>query len=299
MDLALLATYRAILASGTTQGAARQLGLSQPAVSRRLAQLETELGLALFTRDRGRLVPTRESRMLEHQIGRLLDHGARLGTRAREIASGRAASGTLRIAVPGSMTLAILPAILQDFLAEHGQVQVEVHTGAYDTIERMLLDERAEVGFLRVPTQRNGLETTPAIEAQTVCVMPRGHALSGRASVSVRDLFGQPLILLARMRLPRRDIDELFWQAGLRPDVRIEAHSVMSAVALAAQGLGVTLVNALMARDYAHLPVDIRPFAEPLPHRFAFATSAEAPVTDTARAFIACASGRLRAICAA
>jgi len=296
MDLNLLATYHAILETGSTLAAARRLAVSQSAVSRRLSQLETELGLSLFQRDKGRLVPTREARMLDAQIGLVLDHGARLQTRAREIGSGNAASITLRIAVPGSLTLSILPSILQKFLAQNDRVQVEVHSGAYNTIERMLLDERAEVGFLRMPTQRGGLATTPVIAARTVCVMSQDHPLAKQEVVSVGDLFGVPLILLARMRLPRRDIDELFWAHGLRPDVRIEAHSVMSACALAAKGLGVTLVNELMARDYVHLPIAIRPLAEPVWHNFSFAMADQVPPSETMRDFIRIATAYLTTI---
>ncbi len=293
MDLTLLSTYRAILETGSTQGAARQLGVSQSAVSRRLAQLESELGLSLFVRDKGRLIPAREAQMLDSQIGLLLDHGARLKVRAREMREGSAATDTLRIAFPGSMTLSILPDILEKFLADQPRVQVEVHTGAYDTIERMLLDERAEIGFLRIPAQRSGLATLPVITVPTVCVMARDHPLASRDVVSVQDLARVTMILLGRLRMPRRDIDELFWRYGLRPEVQIEAHSVMSACALAAKGLGVTLVNDLMAKDYAHLPIAVRPLAENLPHRFALATSESAPTSATMREFMRVATNAL------
>lgn len=294
MDLDLLTTYQAIVETGSTQAAARRLGLSQSAVSRRLTQLESDLGLSLFQRDRGRLIGTREARMLDGQIARLLDQGARLQTRAREIAGGNAASISLRIAVPGSLTLTILPQILQEFLTLHDRVQVEVHSGAYDTIERMLLDERAEVGFLRLPTQRAGLSTTPVITARTVCVMPHDHPLARRETISVEDLRNEPLILLGRMRQPRRDIDTLFWRYGLSPTVRIEAHSVMSACALVGQGLGITLVNELMARDYIHLPISIRPLTERIPHHFAFATSDQMPPHEAMASFITIATEKIR-----
>nr|WP_229583574.1 hypothetical protein [Paracoccus sp. S-4012] len=68
-------------------------------------------------------------------------------------------------------------------------------------------------------------------------VIPNGPSpastLADQDVVSVSHLSGVPLILLARMRAPGRDVDELFWTHGLRPDVRIEAHSVMTACALA------------------------------------------------------------------
>lgn len=295
MDIELLRTFQAVSETGTTIGAAGLLGVSQSAVSRRLTQLEKELGLQLFMRERGRLLPTRDNRELKAQMISLLDHGARLAARAQELRTGNTASTTLRIAVPASMAQSLLPAILMDFMESHDRVQVEVHSGPYDAIERMLLDERAEVGFLRLPTHRAGLATTPVIEASTVCVMPAGHPLAAKPAVSARDLAGVPLILLGRMRKPRREIDELFFAVGLRPKIRLEVHSVMSACALAAHGLGVTLVNELMARDFRHLPIIMRPLKERLVHQFAFAISEMAPMTITAQNFIEVATRHLQA----
>ncbi len=296
MHFSLLETFRAVVEKGTTQAAAEALGLSQSAVSRRIAQLEEELGLPLFVRDRGRLIATRENRLLQGQIAGLVDHGARLTQRAGELKAGNYATEMLRVAFPASLTMSIVPTILSEFLERNERVQVELHTGAYDTIERMILDERAEIGFLRMPTQRTGLVTTPVIEVPTVCVMPRGHPLAAREVVSVGDLHAVPLILLGRMRLPRRDIDEAFWEVGLRPLVRVEAHSVQSACALAARGIGVTLVNELMARDFAHLPIEIRPLRERLLHRFAFAVTDGVPPTEIARQFMETSIARFRSL---
>lgn len=298
MHLSLLETFRAVVEKGTTQAAAQALGLSQSAISRRIAQLEEELGLQLFVRDRGRLIATRENRLLQAQIAGLVDHGARLTQRAGELKVGNYATEMLRVAFPASLTISIVPTILAEFLERNERVQVELHTGAYDTIERMVLDERAEVGFLRMPTQRTGLDTTPVIEVPTVCVMPRGHPLTAHKVISISDLHAVPLILLGRMRLPRRDIDEAFWEVGMRPQVRVEAHSVQSACALAARGIGVTLVNELMARDFAHLPIEIRPLRERLLHRFAFGVTEGVPPTEIARQFIDTSIARFRSLLA-
>ncbi len=294
MDLELLRTYKAIAETGSTNAAAVRLGLSQSAVSRRLAQLEQELDLPLFLRDRGRLIPTREGRNIEAQMLLLLDQGDRLADRATELRAGNAASITLKVAVPISLVQSLIPQILAEFLESHDRVQVEMHFGAYDTIERMLIDGRAEIGFLRMPIQRPGLRNLPVIEAPTVVVMPQDHPLSALPEVSLRELSGVPLILLGRMRAPRREIDDMFFEVGLRPNVRLEVHSVTAACSFAAHGLGVTLVNGLMAQDFRHLPIAIRPLRERIIHRFSFVTSETVPMSVTAEAFIAHASQYLR-----
>ncbi|WP_226781142.1 LysR family transcriptional regulator [Oceaniglobus trochenteri] len=296
MRLDLLETYATVLATGSTQAAAQRLGLTQPAVSRRLAQFEASVGLRLFRREKARLVPTREGRMLQEQLQGLLENARRLTARAEELRSGNSPEIALRVAFPASLALRMVPQIVARFLASHDRVRIEVHTGPYDTIERMLMDARAEIGFLRVPVTQAGLRLTPVIGSDTVCVMPRGHPLAAKQRIGVQDLRGVPMILLARMRAPRRTIDDLFAAQGIRPDVRVEAHSVSSACGLAAEGVGVTLVNRLMAMDFAGMAVEFRPFHPTIRNDFAFATADRTPPGATAEAFIAQASGFFRAL---
>ena len=301
MDPRLLRTFQMLCEKGTTQAAAGALGISQSAVSRRLAQMEEELGLTLFIRERGRLIATADNHALRSQVSAVLAQATRLDSLARELGAGNSAMRVLKVAFPASMTLTIVPDIITEFLASHDRVQIELQTATYDVIERMLHDDRAELGFLRMPTRMPGTVTTPLIEVQTVCVLPSTHPLAALTGpVALNDLRDEPLILLAKARQPRAEIDLLFLSSGLVPRIRIEAHSVMSACALAARGLGITIVNGLMARDYAHLPVAIRPLAQPLPHHFAFAMPQSIPPSEAALDFIATAEAhfsRLPDVC--
>ena len=286
MQIKLLQTFKAVMETGSTLSAAKELHVTQSAVSRRIAQLEEELGLSLFVRDRGRLAPTKECLLLKNEIFGIADKGNQLSELARELRQGNSTEITLRIAVPASLTLSIIPRILNEYLEIHDRVRMELLTGPYDSIERMLADGRAEIGFLRIPVLMQGLKVTPIITARTVCVMRKDHPLAEKTHVSFEDLKDVPLILLGRRRMPRREVDETFWQAGLVPNIRVEAHSVMSACSLAASGLGVTLVNELMAKDYDHLSVTFRPVKPELPHRFAFAVNEKTPISNAAQSFM-------------
>src|SRR5258708_24810538 len=73
MNFKQLEAFQAIMLSGSTTGAAERLGLSQPGISRLLAQLEQDLGLRLFIREKGRLVPTQEAEALLHDAQVLMD----------------------------------------------------------------------------------------------------------------------------------------------------------------------------------------------------------------------------------
>lgn len=296
MQMNLLETFRAVIEQKSTQAAAKALGITQSAVSRRIAQLESELKLELFRRDKGRLIPTRDCQALQGKIFGMVDRGQQLQHLAGDLRHGNSPAIRLRIAVPASLTLSILPRIIRQYLEQNDRVQIELHSGPYDTIERMLLDDRAELGFLRIPAQREGLHVMPAIEAPTVCVMQEGHPLAQKKVITMEDLRGQQMILLGRMRAPRRELDEAFWTAGLSPNARVEAHSVLSACSMVAEGLGLTLVNALMARDFGHLGLTSRPLLPLLTHRFAFACSAEVPLSQAAENFVSLGSTVLQSL---
>ncbi len=286
MRLSLLQTFQAIVETGTTQGAADKLGLSQSAVSRRLTQLEETLRIKLFIREKTRLIPTRDSAVLQDQMQLLLQRNEKLLTLAEELRQGNSPAIRLRIAFPASLTFSIVPAIIRQFLERSPMVQVELHSGSYDTIERMLLDERAELGFLRLPVQKGGLVETPLVRVNTVCVLPESHPLTAKSEIDIRDLAQEHLILLGRMRAPRHEIDTLFSRYRIRPNIKLETHSVLSACGMAAAGLGITLVNEIMARDYAHMPVAIRKLKQNITHSFAMAHPADVPMTEAGRMFL-------------
>ncbi len=293
MQLDQIEAYRAVVTKGSMQAAAKELGISQSAVSRRISQLEASLGFALFIRHKTSLLPTRESHFLRDQLLVLSDRSSRLKRLANEVRSGNSPIVNLRIAVPSSLTISVIPGIIAEFLKVNEKVRIELHSGPYDTIERMLLDDRAEIGFLRLPMQRKGLEARPLLQVRTVCVLPKNHPLAAQKSISIDDLHSVPLILLGRQRTPRSELDVAFLNAKFTPNVKVETHSVCSACGMAASGIGVALVNELMARDYSHLEIVVRPLKEVLLHRFAFAISAELPPTQAAEDFMELCATRL------
>lgn len=287
MTLTQMEAFLAVLDDGTTRAAAQRLDLSQSAISRRITQLEQALKLQLFVRDKTRLVPTREARFLEPHIRVMVERALWLDSTAQDLGAGQSPEMLLRVAFPGSMTVDIVPRMLARFLASNEHTRIELHTGPYDAIERMIRDDRAEIGFVRLPMQQDGLHIIPLAEVPTVCVMPKDHRLAARNELALNDLRGEPMVLLGRHRTPRREMAEALSRAGLRPVVRVEAHSVASACGLVAQGFGLTLVNELMAKDYLHLGLIARPLKERLTHRFAFATQPDPPLTTTGERFVA------------
>ena len=296
MKLKDLEAYRAVLTTGSTKAAAGVLGVTQSAVSRRITQLEADLDLKLFVRDKSRLVPTRASRFLEQHVQDVLQRMFIVADPDAYLRLGKAAMVTLRVAVPSSMARVIMPRIVAAFLKEHPELRFEILHGPYDEIQRMLQGRQAEIGFLRLPVSEAGQVHAGVLTTTSVCVLPKGHRLLALETIHAQDLRNEDMILLGWRRAPRRDLDVAFSVAGVRPKVRIETHSVTSACGFVAQGIGVSIVNALLVQECLDLPIEVRPFKPDILHQFAFAHIATPDLSEIGVLFLDFATRHLRAL---
>lgn len=286
--------YQAVISTGSTQGAADMLGISQSAVSRRLSQLEQELDLELFYREGSRLVPSRISGLVSPHIADVLERMHLLLDAAAELREGNHSQSLLRIAVPPGISRRIIPQIVAGFLKIHPHARFEILHGTYEVIRKMLEDKQAEVGFLRLPLTEDYLSNAPVIHARSVCAMAPNHPLAQRQTIRPDDLKNEPLVLLAWKRAPRHDLDLVFSAHGLRPNIRLEAHSVSSACGFAAEGIGIAIVNSLLIQDCMDLDVVVRPFLPDVPHYFAFAYPGKPEMSEVAQHFVDFATSQLQ-----
>ncbi|MDR0225470.1 MAG: LysR family transcriptional regulator [Burkholderiaceae bacterium] len=271
MNFKQLEAFQAIMLSGSTTGAAERLGLSQPAISRLLAQLEEDLGLKLFVREKGRLAPTLEAEALLQDAQVLMESALCFRRHAEQLRLGGFKRRLLKVAVPNTLATSLMPALARQFMQAHPDVVIEVLSGSYTEAERALLARDADLGLVRLPMVMPGLRTEACLQSDAVCIMPRGHALEALDAVAPLDLADTALVLLGRQRQIRHDIDMAFRHARVPPRVAIEVHSVTEACAHVAQGLGVSIVNGLLASYCQPGSFSSRPFAPRIRYRLGIA----------------------------
>lgn len=286
ISLKHIEAYDAIAATGSTIAAAAELGISQSNASRLLQQLEDYLGVRLFDREKNRLQPTREGLQLGPEIRVISDRLRALKTAAMELESGRSREIMLRLAFPASLSSTRIPKLVKSFLEENGPMRVEVASGSYLAIERMVADGEADLGFSRLPLSSPGLRQEKVLPSRIVCALHRDHPKAQSVLLSVDDLKGQDLIMLNRERPVRHELEALFYKAGIRQRPLLEAHSVASACALAAEGLGIALVGEIIAREYATLPLRLIPFEPELPVVYTVISGEKSPLSKVASLFL-------------
>lgn len=284
ISLRALRCFHAIIRSGSATAAARELGLSQPAASRLLAQMEQHVGFALFVRKNGRLLPTTEGLTLFDEVDLALGSIERISSLTRDIASFK--TGQLKLVAPPSFSEGVLPEIVAAFLGRYPSVRLIVDSRSVETTKSMIASGAADAGFIKLPFDRPDLRAEKLVASETVCVVPKASPLARAKSLDPAALHGQPLVLVGLGALSRAQIDAAFAAAGVRPKVHIETHTVGSACAFAAHGLGVAIVNELLARPFLREAIVIRKFRPRIVQEYAFVTSASAAQKRLAKEFL-------------
>src|SRR5687767_4854446 len=128
MNLKEVEAFRVIMLSGSMTAAASDLYTSQPNVSRLLARLEKSLGMKLFNRVGGRLLPTDEGQAFYREVERSFIGLKSLESAAQSIRE--FGTGRLRVAAAPSYSLGFLPRVLRQFLVEAPSANVSLHTNS-------------------------------------------------------------------------------------------------------------------------------------------------------------------------
>lgn len=269
MNYRQLEVFRTVMDTGSATAAARRLDLSQPAVSQHLAQLESELGIDLFVRERGRLTPTGNATALYDEVAFAFEGVERVINLVRKMRTHN--TGTLRIAAPYSFSEAFLPRLIARFAEGRSQLRYAVELGRYEAILGMVAKREVDVGIVKEPVDRPGISTHPLVESPGVCVLPRGHKLAALRRIELKQLAAEPLVLLGRQAPWRYEIHAILRRHGLTPDVRIETHSVGAVCGFVAGGLGLAIVPELLGAQFIDRGIVLRPLAVSISHRFAVA----------------------------
>ena len=280
-----LEAFREIIQLGSVTAAARSLGLSQPAVSRLLAQFEAELGFKLFHRSKGRLLPTSQALLLYEEVDLALQGIERISALAGDIRKTNV--GQLRIVAPPSFAEGPLVKLVATFLVKHPKIHINIDSRTRPTVMNLVATRTADCGFGKLPLDHPGIRLRPLISSPTVCVLPPAHRLAtGKRAISASDLADEPLIMVGHRNGDTRvRIGRAFQEAGVQPNVRVETHNVGAACALAAEGVGIAIVNELLSRRSLWTGVYIRRFAPAIQQEYVFMSSANVRETPLTEAF--------------
>lgn len=243
---------------GTVTGAAERLGLTQPAVSKILSGLEYAVGYPLFARERRRLLPTREARLLQREVERIFRGLDELAGIARDIRA--LDQGELHMLSTPALGEVVLPDVLAGFLHRHRDVRVSFQVRHSEVIAQRVLDQQTDLGFSMVPFDHPSISSEELFRVPAVCVLPERHRLAARRLIRAEDLRGESFLSFARDARMRHLIDATFEARQIDRILRHEIYSSLEACSMAARGIGVAIVEPLTAMRMAQRGLAMRSF---------------------------------------
>lgn len=256
LKLRQLQVFREVLRTGSTRRAAAAVGISQPAVSQYVKQLETTLGITLFKRSANRILPLQEAWEFLRNVELALTSLNRLEDSILEMKNEE--KQRISIAAPAVFGFVTLPRVVA-MIRSKTPSTVRSISGSYEQIGEHILSGRADLGISRLPLDDRLFEWAPLGPARNVCIFPRNHRFSQYALIEAHDLAGETIV----------DIDPQFAShqmnfnalrfAGIEPDILVEYDSNGHEAGFVSAGLGVSITNEIVAREYKAFELGTKP----------------------------------------
>ncbi len=239
---------------GSLRAAAQALNLTQPALSKALAEVEGAFGFALFTRTARGLTPTAQGAVALRGAVMLIEELAHL---QREAAAGESTVTTLRIGAPPFVAQGHLPEILKKLALRDPPVRVQLLEERVPVLMQALLQGEVDALITSYPmhTPRPGeaaLRYEKLFEFEFSVIAPQDHPLARARQVSWERLAQEPWVMPAKTSMARRMIEDSFMRAGVVPPVPvIESTSPVTNIQLVAAGIGLSVAPDMTALRHA------------------------------------------------
>ena len=287
MDLREIRTFVTVADLGGVSRAAERLYITQPALSRRIAGLEAELGLRLFDRVGRRLLLTSEGAQLLQECRGLLSYTSAVRERAEGLRRGDA--GLLRVSASPHLIEGLFPGFLRKYAKHYPNVQVRLVEAVGPQALEML--DRGEIHLaqsvaraLTAEERRFGAYALAPMEMLAAC--RPGLDIGKDGAVEIRALAPHPLLQATDDFAMRRSFDSACRLAGFMPNYILECRSPHALLAMAQDGHGVAIVpSAMKVRGYALRLLRVRYRGKPLSEPLTMLYDKRRPLPQYAKAF--------------
>ncbi|MFK4874586.1 LysR family transcriptional regulator [Novosphingobium sp. ZW T3_23] len=244
-DLTDLRLFLAVVDAGTITHGAAEVGLSLPAASERLREMEAAGEVTLLDRGRRGIVPTEAGEMLAHHARKILHQMAQMRGDIGQYAKGLRAS--VRVFANTAAITEFLPKRLESWMAANPQVDIDMRERQSAEIAKSISAGFAEIGVLSSAVETADLTLRPFAVDRLVVVASKEHSLSECARVRFGDLAGHHFIGLTGGAL-QDHIEGHASRAGAGLKMRVRLRSFDGICQMAGAGVGIGIVPETAAR---------------------------------------------------
>lgn len=221
--------------------AAERLAMDQSALSRRIRQLEENLGYQLIRRTTREVSLTAAGEIF-HERTRLLGSEIDAAIHAARIAA-EGKRGQLRIGYMSFAAIEWMPRVVREFTERYPDIDLELKYIRTQGQKIELARNNIDLGFMLGPLHHPQYEVLELSSDPLVAILPIGHRLSTRPDVTLGDLARYPMVLgsIAEWDFFRQFVLDAFAQAGQHVQIKYEASNAMGILGLVSEGLGVSV----------------------------------------------------------
>ncbi len=239
MDLDQLHTFLEIVRLKSFSKAAQTCYRTQPAISAQVRQLEQELNTPLFERFGSRISLTTAGKIFCQYAEQILDARRRAQDAINELE--HTPRGELVIAANEATCIYVLPAVFSEYRKQFPNVQLLVERSYGSRIVGALMDNVADFGITQMPIQERKVQAVRIHSDEIKLIVPEGHPLAGKQSVSASELVGFPL-LLPKYGTTRARLNE--WLEIVEDEIQVsmELDSTEMVKRFVEEGLGISFL---------------------------------------------------------
>lgn len=262
--------FRNVMISGTTTGAADALAITQPAVSRLIADLEHEVGFPLFERHKGRLLPTPEALRFYQGVEQFFLGIEGLERVAEQIRTQRLSD--LKICATPALSTYIFPEAVRRFKARYPSVFLSIESFSSSEIVSRLQTHMTHLGVTLAFPEVSGVAQELLLEAPHVCAMHRSHPLAAKDVVTADDFAGEEVLAILPSGLVNwNSVEQVLKASGVDYHKGIGVQSSHTGYSLVAANLAIALIEPFAAKTWLNNGVVVRPFRPKVTFRYVIA----------------------------
>lgn len=257
MDTVKYSIFLKVLECRSFSKAANELGYTQSAVSHSVSSLEKSFGFKLLNRDNNDIRLTRAGIDVLPYIRNIVS--------AQNILDFTLASynefesGTLCIATIPSLAIQYFPDLLREFNEQYPKIHIVVIDGNYEEVEEMLAGGRVDFGFSSVSTELP-FKTFPLFREALRAIIPCGHPLVSKESVSLHDLESETFIMPGEG--PNHQIGQLIRKYQLNLNIGYSVSDDNLTVSMVSRNVGVSILPEMSFKNYLNFPFVVKPITE-------------------------------------
>ncbi|MBO6521276.1 MAG: LysR family transcriptional regulator [Rhodospirillales bacterium] len=246
MNLKQLDAFLWVARLGSFSKTAEKLFTTQPAISSRIANLEDELQVDLFTRDGGEVRLTATGRDLlglaEETLASVQAMKDRAGVQAD-------VSGLLRLGAAETIVQTWLPDLLAELQATYPALEVEISVDVTSNLRNDLVEHAVDVAFLMGPVSEYTVTNTPLGHYPLVWVMRPEPGVKGPVKMTLQDMRAFPILSFPRNTRPFFEINEALRSRGTKPFRLFPSSSLSAIQRMAERGLGIASIPRVFAAN--------------------------------------------------